>query len=172
MNRLFKWYPAWREHLFEEAFCFEDDALHRRKHIRSHTELMLFCLLALLERDIAMRRCACCGGYFIPKTKKTTLYCDRVIEGNKTCKDLAPALKRRQNKEQDRCWRNMTGCMICIMPAWNATRGESIWNALPQKQIYHKKTSSFGLPKAQALRKKYMAGEILANEFLEQLSKK
>ena len=97
----FKWYPTWQEHLFEEAFWFEGEVLHRRKYLRSYAELMFLSVLALLEQNISIRRCACCGGYFIPKTKKMTLYCDRAIKGGKTCKDLAPGLKRRQDKKQD-----------------------------------------------------------------------
>ena len=37
----------------------------------------------------------------MPKTKKMTLYCDRVIKGDKTCKEIAPNLKRKQDKAYD-----------------------------------------------------------------------
>lgn len=45
--------------------------------------------------------CECCGRYFIPKTRKKTLYCDRVIKAGKTCKELAPALKHKLHAEND-----------------------------------------------------------------------
>ena len=41
--------------------------------------------------------CECCGRYFIPKTKHKTLYCDRIIRANKTCKQIAPALKHKRD---------------------------------------------------------------------------
>ncbi|MCI7215308.1 MAG: DUF6076 domain-containing protein [Dysosmobacter sp.] len=39
--------------------------------------------------------CQCCGRYFIPKTKKETLYCDRIFIRNRTCKQVAPGMKHQ-----------------------------------------------------------------------------
>jgi hypothetical protein len=48
----------------------------------------------LLQQFIASKpnvaQCQYCGGYFIPKTKRKTLYCDRIIRDGKTCKQIAP----------------------------------------------------------------------------------
>ena len=99
IKRFFEWYPNLRDHFFEETAEFEGDKLHRRKHIRSQIELYFFALLSLVERDVLLRRCECCGGYFRPKTKKKTLYCDRVIKDGKTCKEIAPQLKRKLRKD-------------------------------------------------------------------------
>jgi len=172
MSRLFEWYPAWREHLFEEAFWFDDDALHRRKHIRSHTELMLFCVLALIEQGSAMRCCACCGGYFIPKTKKMTLYCDRVIKGNKTCKELAPGLKRRQNKEQDEALAEYDRLYNLYYARMERYEGRADLERPATETDISQKEFFLWSAKAQALRKTYLAREISAKEFLEQLNKK
>ena len=50
--------------------------------------------LLLLQRFIASQpnvaKCQYCGGYFIPRTKRKTLYCDRMIRDGKTCKQVAP----------------------------------------------------------------------------------
>ena len=43
----------------------------------------------------------CANAAFIPKTRKKTLYCDRVIKAGKTCKELAPALKHKLHAEND-----------------------------------------------------------------------
>lgn len=40
--------------------------------------------------------CQFCGRYFIPKTRKKTLYCDRVVRNGRTCKQVAPHLKRKE----------------------------------------------------------------------------
>lgn len=45
-------------------------------------------------------RCEHCWGYFVPSTKKETLYCDRKF-GGKTCKQLGPNLKRKVGPEYD-----------------------------------------------------------------------
>ena len=136
-----------------------------------YTELMLLCLLALLEHDTNIRRCACCGGYFIPKTKKMTLYCDRVIKGNKTCKDLAPGLKRRQDKEQDVLaeYDRLYDLYYARMERYE---GRADLERPTTEIDISQKEFFLWSAKAQALRKKYLAREILANEFLDQLSKK
>jgi len=137
-----------------------------------YTELMLFSVLALIEKDIVMRRCACCGGYFIPKTKKTTLYCDRVIKGSKTCKDLAPSLKRRQNKERDEALAEYDRLYDLYYARMERYEGRTDLNRPATETDISQKEFFLWSAKAQALRKKYLAREILANEFLEQLNKK
>lgn len=62
--------------------------------------------LRMLELEMYFRqpsriaRCAHCWGYFIPKTKKETLYCDRVF-GEKTCKQLGSNAQRRIDQHND-----------------------------------------------------------------------
>lgn len=46
-------------------------------------------------------RCAHCWGYFMPKTKKETLYCDRDWNGEKTCKQLGSNAQRRVDQRND-----------------------------------------------------------------------
>ena len=46
-------------------------------------------------------RCSHCWNYFIPKTKKETLYCDRVWEDGRTCKQLGPNAQRRIDQQND-----------------------------------------------------------------------
>ena len=53
-------------------------------------------VLARVAPDHAVELCQCCGRFFIPKTKKKTLYCDRVIKDGKTCKELGPRLKHKR----------------------------------------------------------------------------
>ena len=59
-------------------------------------------MLHFISANPNVALCECCGRYFIPKTAKKTLYCDRIIKDNKTCKNLAPGLKHKlqaQNKK-------------------------------------------------------------------------
>ena len=43
-----------------------------------------------------VRQCQHCGRYFIPRTNRRTLYCDRVIRDGRTCKELGPAQKHKR----------------------------------------------------------------------------
>lgn len=63
--------------------------------------------LRMLELEMYFRqpnriaRCTHCWGYFMPKTKKETLYCDREWDGEKTCKQLGPNAQRRIDQHND-----------------------------------------------------------------------
>ncbi|MBQ9839493.1 MAG: hypothetical protein IJO56_08410, partial [Oscillospiraceae bacterium] len=63
--------------------------------------------LRMLEMEMYFRqpkriaRCAHCWNYFLPKTKKETLYCDREWEDEKTCKQLGPIAQRRVDRYYD-----------------------------------------------------------------------
>lgn len=63
--------------------------------------------LRMLELEMYFRqpkriaRCAHCWDYFIPKTRKETLYCDREWEDEKTCKQLGPNAQRRVDQHYD-----------------------------------------------------------------------
>jgi hypothetical protein len=63
--------------------------------------------LRMLELEMYFRqpkriaRCAHCWDYFVPKTKKETLYCDREWDDEKTCKLLGPNAQRRIDQHHD-----------------------------------------------------------------------
>lgn len=44
-------------------------------------------------RDETVCECENCNRLFVPKTKKKTLYCDRVFKDGKTCKQIGPTQK-------------------------------------------------------------------------------
>lgn len=52
-------------------------------------------------RDETVCECENCNRLFVPKTKKKTLYCDRVFKNGKTCKQIGPALKYKEQYEND-----------------------------------------------------------------------
>ena len=77
--------------------------LHTPEYLfRSAADYYTFLVLHFIAAEPRVALCECCGRYFIPKTAKKTLYCDRVLKDDKTCKDLGPALKHKlqaQNKK-------------------------------------------------------------------------
>lgn len=63
---------------------------------RSEAQYVYFLLQHLLASKVPICKCQFCGGYFVPKTKHKTLYCDRIVRDGKTCKQVAPGLKKRE----------------------------------------------------------------------------
>lgn len=52
-------------------------------------------------RNETVCECENCNRLFVPKTKKKTLYCDRVFKDGKTCKQIGPMLKYKEQYEND-----------------------------------------------------------------------
>lgn len=71
------------------------DGLTSRYYFRSISDYYYFLLVHFISSKPNVALCECCGRYFIPATKRRTLYCDRELKGGKTCKELAPALKHK-----------------------------------------------------------------------------
>ena len=79
---------------------WDGDRLATQYHFRSAVDYYHFLLLQFVSSYPAVAWCHCCGRYFIPKTKKKTLYCDRILKDGKTCKEWGPVLKHRQKVAQ------------------------------------------------------------------------
>ena len=73
----------------------------RSFRLRSLMELRMLVLALYFEQD-NQRVCRCdyCWGYFIPKTKKATRYCDRVTDGQ-SCKQRGANLARLDKTSED-----------------------------------------------------------------------
>lgn len=57
---------------------------------RSYEQYYRFLLQHFIVSKPKIAKCQYCGGYFIPKTQRKTLYCDRIVKDGKTCKQIAP----------------------------------------------------------------------------------
>lgn len=71
------------------------DGLASRYYFRSISDYYYFLLVHFIASKPNVALCECCGRYFIPATKRRTLYCDRELKDGKSCKELAPSLKHR-----------------------------------------------------------------------------
>lgn len=69
---------------------FMDEDLTQRYYFRSPANYYRFLLLNFITRKPRVELCSCCGKFFIPKTKKATTYCDRILKDGKTCKYWGP----------------------------------------------------------------------------------
>ncbi|MCM1284556.1 MAG: DUF6076 domain-containing protein [Acetobacter sp.] len=64
----------------------------------SYYEYLIF---TFYLRDETVCECELCNRIFVPKTKKKTLYCDRVFKNGKTCKQIGPTQKYKTIAEND-----------------------------------------------------------------------
>lgn len=64
----------------------------------SYYEYLIF---TFYLRDETICECELCNRLFVPKTKKKTLYCDRVFKDGKTCKQIGPTQKYKTLAEND-----------------------------------------------------------------------
>ena len=65
---------------------------------QSYYEYLIF---TFYLRDETVCECENCNRLFVPKTKKKTLYCDRVFKDGKTCKQIGPTQKYKMLAEND-----------------------------------------------------------------------
>lgn len=119
--------------------------------------------MRFIENQPNVTICQCCGKYFIPKTKRTTLYCDRIIRNNKTCKQIAPALKHKRDAAQDSVIETFDRTKRKTYKRFKRTNdfSNATANTLSLTQYYD------WLGKAEQARKAYLAGKISAEEAIE-----
>lgn len=78
------------------------ETLTAEYQFRSEEQYYIFLLQHFLLSNPSVAVCQYCGRFFIPKTKKKTLYCDRIIRDGKTCKQIAPHMTHRQRTASNR----------------------------------------------------------------------
>lgn len=63
--------------------------------------LLFAALEQMAEEGITVRRCACCGGWFVPYSSRA-IYCDRLVgESGRSCKELAAREKYEKKIADD-----------------------------------------------------------------------
>ena len=76
--------------------------LEARYFFRSIVDYFVFLTMQFLNTNPNVTRCKCCGKFFVPKTKKVTKYCDRIVRNNLTCKQIAPIVKHQKLASSDK----------------------------------------------------------------------
>jgi hypothetical protein len=82
------------------------DTLDIQYLFRSTDQYYVFLLQHFCLSNPKIARCQHCGRYFIPKTRKKTLYCDRIVRDGKTCKEIAPSLTYKRKSASNRIIRD------------------------------------------------------------------
>ena len=131
---------------------------------RSLAEYYMFLLIHFISAQPNVALCECCGRYFLPKTAKKTIYCDRVIKDEKSCKVWGPILKHKlqaQNKkvveEFDRAKQKMYK---------RYERATDPNKKASEKDLTYEEYYAW-LEKATQARDDYLAGKLTAEEALK-----
>lgn len=140
-----------------------DKRITAQYRFRSLIDYYIFLMMRFVENQPSVTLCQCCGKYFIPKTKRTTLYCDRIIHNNKTCKQIAPALKHKRDAAQDSVIETFDRTKRKMYKRFERTNDFSTatTNSLSLAQYYD------WLSRAEQARKAYLADKISAEEAIE-----
>ena len=127
---------------------------------RSEAQYYYFLLQHLLESKIRILKCQFCGRYFVPRTKHKTLYCDRVIRDGKTCKEIAPYLKRKERIAANKVlslFEQAKGTMYQRFYRADDDKGQSVVDMTYDQY-------NDWLDAATKVRDRYLAGELTAGE--------
>ncbi len=140
-----------------------DKRITSQYRFRSLIDYYIFLMMRFIENQPSVTLCQCCGKYFIPKTKRTTLYCDRIIRDNKTCKQIAPVLKHKRDAAQDSVIQTFDRTKKKMYKRFERTNdfSNATANSLSLTQYYD------WLSRAERARKAYLAGRMSAEEALE-----
>ena len=74
----------------------QEDELKTQYLFRAEDTYYYFLLQHFIASNPNVARCEFCGRIFIPKTRKKTKYCDRIVRNGRTCKQVAPRLTYKE----------------------------------------------------------------------------
>ena len=157
-----KYYPARQ---IADAGDVPFDAAHVEYRVEEPDELYrLLLMLYFSQSRQRIARCECCFGYFIPKTKRATIYCDRVFDG-KSCKAAGSGWKYTAAMDRD-----------AVLRIYDTLRHEraasySEYMGLFKGRSDPEYVNSYEAwcASASAAREAYLAREIDAAEFLRRI---
>jgi len=136
--------------------------------LRSLMELWMLVLALYFDQD-RQRICRCdyCWGYFIPKTKKVTRYCDRVTDGQ-SCKQRGANLARLEKTSEDEALlvcKKLRDRMYSRLLRWQNAAPSERSNLLPMDYGQCDQWSE----NARLAREAYVQGKLTAEEFLRKI---
>ena len=143
----------------------EENRLFR---LRSLMELRLLVLALYFEQDSQrISRCDYCWGYFIPKTKKATRYCDRVTDGQ-SCKQRGANLARLDKTSEDEAllvYKKLRDRMYSRLLRWQDAAPSERSNLILMDYEQYDQWSE----NARLAREEYVRGNLTAEEFLRKI---
>ncbi len=154
-----------KECYFMEHIEIDGAECSRRYYFQLESGYMIFLLTKFMENKNLIACCCCCGRFFIPKTKKTTLYCDHFYMEEKSCKEIAPRMKHKALAS--------TECVIREYDRAKQRMYKRYERTLDGKKPSEKDLSYqdyiIWLDTATAARDKFLAGKLTEQEALESI---
>ena len=136
--------------------------------VNSILGLRLLELTLYFQQDAQrIARCDYCWGWFIPKTKKVTRYCNRVTDGF-PCKKRGPRFKRNLVKERDGALRTcnlLRDRMYARLLRWQDAAPTERDKLIPMDYDQYTAWSE----NARLARMEYLSGKLTAEEFLRRI---
>jgi hypothetical protein len=94
------------EELFEWNIDYKKADIVQMYEINSVNDLIRFELLNLIDKEVVIKKCPCCGYYFIPVGRSDTKYCERKKKkGDKSCKEIGAMQKYKEKIANDKIQR-------------------------------------------------------------------
>lgn len=153
------------EGAFTQILSYDNGNLKTKYRFCSHEDYYSFLMMHFMAQKPQVQQCQHCGRYFVPKTKRRTLYCDRVIRDGRTCKELGPAQKHKRAAENNEVIeafdRNMRKMRKRCERAMDAKAGQSDWAVYDAYCDW--------LEQARKARNEYLAGEVSKEEALKEI---
>ena len=125
--------------------------------VNSVEELILLFLSKMVNEDVDIKRCEYCGDYFIKNARNTEVYCLKIHENGRTCKDMGPDKKvqiddaldlyRKTYKKYNQKWNKPS-----------SITGQKKWKEWSRE--------------AKVKRETYKDGDISSEEFIEWLKER
>ncbi len=166
-ERLCQIYPDIGE-LCDSTSLPEAGAGNRVFSVRSLFGLRLLELALYFQQDKQrIARCDYCWGWFIPKTKKATRYCDRVMDGF-PCKKRGSRFKRNLIADEDSALKicnQLRDRMYARLLRWQDAALDERKNLIPMDYDQYDAWSE----NARLARMEYLKGKLTAEEFLRRI---
>ena len=143
---------------------FMGDEMTTQYYFRSPAAYYRFLLLNFINRKPTVALCQYCGKFFVPKTRKKTLYCDREIRDGQTCKDFGPRAKHKREASLNKVIEEFDRARQRMYRRYERTafyNQSSTDKSLTATELYDWITA------ATQARDKYLAGELTEEEALK-----
>lgn len=128
----------------------------------NYSDYYVFLFLQFATQQKRVQECPCCGKFFIPKSNRREVYCDRIIYNGKSCKEIAPKLLRKVKQQDDSILKEYE-----LAKNRNYKRVERYENADFDSKVMQMEFSQYKawLERASAVKKLYLQGKVSAEEF-------
>lgn len=139
------------------------EELKEELYFNSLQSYFSFLIMKFLSDKPKVELCQYCGKYFIPKTKKETFYCDRIVKNGRSCKQIAPAEKHLVQAKEN-----------AVIKAFDMNKKKMYKRCERTRDLLHETEKGLTLSeyfqwldRAERTRSEFLKGEISEEEALE-----